>query len=118
MEMAVAIQDAILMNSYNPDKLYTRDDFIRLGACADGVKEFADEHFPDETAVTAKQILECAYYVPETRYIKNIVGLSGYGDGDGYGYGDGDGYGYGDGYGDGDGDGYGDGDGDGDGYGK
>ena len=94
------------------EKLLTRDDIIRAGACTDGV--YAWTKGDAYTALPARAILRLCHD-DERGYVTNAAGMTGYGDGngDGYGYGngDGDGYGNGDGYGYGycNGNGYGDG---------
>jgi len=119
---------------------FTVDDFVRAGACRSGVREFAENHFPGETAVSREQLID-AIGCDGDGHIESLLMMSGYGsgygcssgdgdgygsgsgsgygsgDGDGDGYGSGSGYGYGDGYGCSYGSGYGDGDGDGYGYG-
>ena len=90
----------------------TVDDFIRTGACEDGVHEWRDEHMPLMTAATAEELLAAGAGL---ECVSRASGRSGYGDGSGsgsgYGYGSGSGYGYGSGYGSGSGSGYGDGNG-------
>jgi len=97
-------------------KFLTRDDFVRAGACGEGIESFCRENgLESHTAIAQELLIRMA---PNSDYVLKVLMLVGDGNGNGYGYGYGYGYGdgYGNGYGYGNGNGYGYGDGDGDGY--
>ena len=84
--------------------MLTRDAVIRAGACAYGVYNWADAHYPGASAIPMSLAKRLA---GTNTYIARAVGTGSDGDGYGYGYGNGDGNGDGYGYGIGNGNGYG-----------
>ena len=68
-------------------KRITRDDLIRVGACADGVSEWAEKFAKNLTAIPALRALELCEKNDSGAYffILKAADLTGYGDGDGYG---------------------------------
>ena len=94
------------------NKLITRDDLIKSGACAEGVDEVITRLWPVPAAMRVSDILR-KLTKDEDEYVIRAANLNGNGNGndDGDGDGSGNGYGYGSGDGSGDGSGYGNGDG-------
>ena len=64
----------------------TRDDFIRTGACFDGVREGQEKYFPNATVVSVRAALR-SVDDDDACHILRAANLDGYG----YGYGDGNG---------------------------
>jgi hypothetical protein len=80
------------------DSWVTRDDFIRAGACQDGVEEFCDEHsLGDLSAINPALLLQIASISDGEvkRWIFTVLELYGLGYGKAYGYGSSSGNGYG-----------------------
>jgi hypothetical protein len=79
------------------DSWVTRDDFIRAGACQDGVEMFCDEHsLGDLSAINPALLLQIASISDgdAKRWIFRVLELYGLGYGKAYGYGSSSGNGF------------------------